>query len=145
MVDGEQRGPDVPDRLFAYGTLMAGFVRHRLLGPAALEAPGRVRGSLLDLGGYPGVVLDDGGWVQGELYRVPDLAARLARLDRAEGYDPADQAGSLYLRRRGVVHVADGPPRDAWLYVYNGPAGGGPRISSGDWRAHVTARRTAFP
>jgi gamma-glutamylcyclotransferase (GGCT)/AIG2-like uncharacterized protein YtfP len=145
MVDGEQRGPDVPDRLFAYGTLMEGFARHPLLGPAVLEGPGRLRGSLLDLGGYPGVVLDDGGWVQGELYRVPDLAARLARLDRAEGYDPAHQAGSLYLRRRVVVHVVDGPPRDAWLYVYNGPAGGGPRIPSGDWRAHVTVRRTASP
>lgn len=143
MAGRERRSPDLPDRVFAYGTLMEGFVRRPLLGPATLEGSGRVRGSLLDLGGYPGVVLDDGGWVQGELYRVPDLAARLARLDRAEGYDPADGAGSLYLRRRVPVHVAEGPPGDAWLYVYNGPPGGGPRIPSGDWRAHVTARLTS--
>ena len=47
------------DRVFAYGTLMAGFSRQPLLGPAVLEGPGRIRGSLYDFGEYPGVVLDD--------------------------------------------------------------------------------------
>jgi gamma-glutamylcyclotransferase (GGCT)/AIG2-like uncharacterized protein YtfP len=140
MVDRLPRGPEALERLFAYGTLMTGLARRPLLGAAILEGPGRVRGSLLDLGDYPGVTLDDGGWVEGELYRLPDLARGLARLDRAEAYDPADEAGSLYLRRRVAVHVADGPPRDAWLYVLNGPPGRGPRVPSGDWRAHLRAR-----
>jgi gamma-glutamylcyclotransferase (GGCT)/AIG2-like uncharacterized protein YtfP len=134
-----QRRP--PDRLFAYGTLMEGFVRRRLLGSATLEGPGQVRGSLLDLGRYPGVVLDGRGWVLGELYRVPDLAARLPRLDLEEGYDPAAPSRSLYLRCRAPVHTAGAPPRDAWLYVLNDPPDGAPRIASGDWRAHVTARQ----
>ena len=128
------------DRVFAYGTLMAGFSHRPLLDPAIFEGYGRIRGCLYDFGEYPGVVLDGTGWVVGELYHVPDLAARLGRLDREEWYDPADPAGSLYVRRSAAVTLADGSARDAWAYVYNGPPGRGSRIESGDWRAHVTAR-----
>ncbi len=128
------------DRIFAYGTLMTGFSRRPLLGPAILDGHGRIRGSLYDFGEYPGVVLDDAGWVTGELYHVPDLAARLESLDREEWYDPADEEGSLYVRRRAPVEVATERARDAWVYVYNGLPGRGPRIDSGDWRAHLTAR-----
>jgi gamma-glutamylcyclotransferase (GGCT)/AIG2-like uncharacterized protein YtfP len=130
-------------RLFAYGTLMEGFSRRPLLGAAVLEGPARARGSLYDFGEYPGLVLDDGGWVAGELYRVPDLPARLPLLDHEEGYDPADEAASLYVRRCAAVEVPLGPAREAWLYVYNGPPGRGPRIDSGDWRVHVLGRRAA--
>ena len=123
---------------------MTGFSRRSLLGPAAtLEGPGRIRGSLYDFLEYPGVVLDDGGWVTGELYRVPDLTARLPELDRAEWYDAADDSGSLYVRRRVRVELDGGEPREAWIYVYNGPPGRGPRIASGDWRAQVAARDAA--
>jgi len=130
-----------PDRLFAYGTLMTGFSRRPLLGLALPEGRARIRGSLYHFGGYPGVVLDDRGWVAGELYRVADLTARLPELDQAEWCDPADEARSLYVRRAVAVHVAAGEVRDAWVYEYNerfGPARGrGPLIESGDWRAHL--------
>jgi gamma-glutamylcyclotransferase (GGCT)/AIG2-like uncharacterized protein YtfP len=130
-----------PDRLFAYGTLMTGFSRRPLIGAALLEGLGRIRGSLYHFGEYPGLVLDDRGWVTGELYRVPDLPARLPALDREEWCDPVDEARSLYVRRRVPVHAAGGEVREAWVYAYNersGPAAGrGPRIESGDWRAHL--------
>lgn len=133
-----------PDRLFAYGTLMTGFSRRPLLGDAVLEGTGRIRGSLYHFGDYPGVVLDGEGWVAGELYRVPDLAARLPALDRAEWCDPADEPASLYVRRTVAVQLPGGDVREAWVYVYNerfGPARGrGPRIESGDWRAHLAGR-----
>jgi gamma-glutamylcyclotransferase (GGCT)/AIG2-like uncharacterized protein YtfP len=134
-----------PDRLFAYGTLMTGFSRHPLLGAALLEGLARIRGSLHHFGEYPGVILDDRGWVAGELYRVADLPARLAALDREEWFDPADEAASLYVRRRVPAHAADGEVREAWVYAYNerfGPAAGrGPRVDSGDWRAHLAGAR----
>jgi gamma-glutamylcyclotransferase (GGCT)/AIG2-like uncharacterized protein YtfP len=130
-----------PERLFAYGTLMTGFSRRPLLGPAVLEGRGRIRGSLYHFGEYPGLVLDDRGWVSGELYRVPDLGARLPALDEAEWCDPADETRSLYVRRTVPVHAAGGPTRDAWVYAYNerfGPAASrGPLVGSGDWRAHL--------
>jgi gamma-glutamylcyclotransferase (GGCT)/AIG2-like uncharacterized protein YtfP len=128
-------------RLFAYGTLMTGFTRRRLLGGAAvLEARARVRGTLYDFGEHPGLGLGGIGWVAGELYRIPDMTTRLPALDEAEGYDPADEAGSLYVRRRVAVLIGDGSSREAWVYVYNGPSGRGRRIESGDWRAHVATR-----
>jgi gamma-glutamylcyclotransferase (GGCT)/AIG2-like uncharacterized protein YtfP len=129
------------DRLFAYGTLMAGFSRRALLGEALLEGPGRIRGSLYHFGEYPGVVLDGRGWVAGELYRVPDLPARLPVLDREEGCDPADETRSLYVRRAVPVHGAGGAVQEAWVYAYNerfgAAVGRGPRVESGDWRAHL--------
>jgi gamma-glutamylcyclotransferase (GGCT)/AIG2-like uncharacterized protein YtfP len=122
---------------------MSGYSRRRLLGDTAvLESRGRVRGSLYDFGEYPGIVLDDDGWVAGELYRVPDLATRLPGLDREEGYDARDEAASLYVRRQVRVVGDGGTGADAWVYVYNdpwGPPGRGPRIVSGDWRAHRPA------
>jgi gamma-glutamylcyclotransferase (GGCT)/AIG2-like uncharacterized protein YtfP len=141
VAHAERRIAVAIDRLFAYGTLMTGLSRRSLLGPAVLEGTGRIRGSLYDFGEYPGVVLDDAGWVTGELYRVPDLAERLTRLDREEWYDAADEARSLYVRRRVTVELDGGTSGDAWVYVYNGPPGRGPRIPSGDWRVHVAARR----
>jgi gamma-glutamylcyclotransferase (GGCT)/AIG2-like uncharacterized protein YtfP len=134
-----------PDRLFTYGTLMTGFSRRALLGAPILEGHGRIRGSLYHFGDYPGVVLDDWGWVTGELYRVPDLAARLPALDREEWCDPADETRSLYVRCRVPVHAAGGEVREAWVYAYNerfGPAAGrGPWVESGDWRAHLAGAR----
>ena len=144
VTDAHPAGSLALDRLFCYGSLMTGFSRWPLLGPAVLEGTARVRGSLYDFGEYPGIVLDDGGWVVGELYRVPDLGVRLPRLDAAEGYDPANPARSLYLRGPVTTHVAPATTRDAWLYVYNPAVGGAPgraaRIDEGDWRAHVAAR-----
>ena len=134
-----------PDRLFTYGTLMTGFSRRPLLGAALLEGRARIRGSLYHFGDYPGVVLDDRGWVVGELYRVTDLAARFPDLDREEGCNPADETRCLYVRRTVPVHTAGAEVRDAWVYVYNerfGPARGrGPLVESGDWRAHLAGAR----
>lgn len=137
-----------PDRLFAYGTLMTDFSRRPLLGAAVLEGFGRIRGSLYHFGDYPGVVLDGRGWVAGELYRVPDLAARFPDLDREEWCDPADETRSLYVRRTVPVHGLAGQTWEAWVYTYNegfGPAAGrGPRVESGDWRAHLAGARGTF-
>jgi gamma-glutamylcyclotransferase (GGCT)/AIG2-like uncharacterized protein YtfP len=133
------------NRLFAYGTLMTGLSRRPLLKGAVFEARGRTRGTLYDLGEYPAVVLDGTGWVHGELYRVPEMAKRLPVLDRAEDYHADDEAGSLFLRRRVAVLIGDGSTREAWIYVLNERGRGrlparGPRITSGDWRAHVATR-----
>jgi gamma-glutamylcyclotransferase (GGCT)/AIG2-like uncharacterized protein YtfP len=134
-----------PDRLFTYGTLMTGFSRRPLLGEARLEGPARIRGSLYHFGEYPGLVLDGRGWVAGELYQVPDLPARLPILDREEWCDPAAETRSLYLRRAVPVHADGGEVREAWVYAYNerfgAAAGRGPRVESGDWRAHLTGAR----
>jgi gamma-glutamylcyclotransferase (GGCT)/AIG2-like uncharacterized protein YtfP len=68
------------------------------------------------------------------------MGRRLPALDEAEGYRADDEPSSLFLRRRVAVLIGDGSNREAWVYVYNGPAGQGSRIDSGDWRVHVETR-----
>jgi gamma-glutamylcyclotransferase (GGCT)/AIG2-like uncharacterized protein YtfP len=119
---------------------MRGYPLHRVLvGRAAFVGEGRVRGMLLDLGGYPGLV--DGvpdatgppragrsrtrPTVKGELYRLDD-AELLATLDREEGYN--------FERLRADVTLADGRRSRAWVYRYRGSRARGTPIPHGDYR-----------
>jgi GntR family transcriptional regulator/MocR family aminotransferase len=134
-----------------YGTLRRGEHNARLLAGVPFLGTGRVDGRLhampttdLRRYGYPCLVdwadPDAISGVAVELYALD--AEGLARADRLEAYDPADEAGSEYVRR--AVDVRDGPVDRAWIYVYNGPREAvGERISDGDWVAH--RRRDGAP
>jgi gamma-glutamylcyclotransferase (GGCT)/AIG2-like uncharacterized protein YtfP len=120
--------------LFAYGTLMRGYVRHHFLAGATLVSAGHVRGRLLDLRGYPGLI-EGAGRVRGEVYRLQDPEL-LPVLDREEGYN--------FVRRRGVVTLAGGRRARAWLYRYRGPRERATPIPDGDYRrARPPAARLA--
>lgn len=97
--------------------------------------PCRMRGGLVDLGRYPGLVPVD-GFVEGELYEVTD-PAMFEVLDRFEGYHPAGTRPSLFVRRRIRLYE---PQLDAWVYTYNKSYQGLPLISSGSWLRHLRAR-----
>ncbi len=122
-----------------YGTLRQGERAYIELGlESRLTALGtvRIRGKLLDLGAYPGLVEGDGE-VTGELYDLPDPTI-LGELDFYELFDPANPETSEFIRRR--VRLAE-PDRDAWVYFHN-PDGVSPLaqapahrvITSGDWK-----------
>ncbi|HXH83826.1 MAG TPA: gamma-glutamylcyclotransferase family protein, partial [Candidatus Tectomicrobia bacterium] len=111
--------------LFVYGTLMRGYALHGGLARGARRVgEGTVRGALLDLGSYPGLV-EGGGRVRGELYRLDDPEL-LPVLDREEGYN--------FQRRRAVVALQDGTRVRAWVYRYRGPRERGRPVPDGDWR-----------
>jgi gamma-glutamylcyclotransferase (GGCT)/AIG2-like uncharacterized protein YtfP len=122
-------------RLFAYGTLMRGYGRHVVLTRGATAmGEGTVRGRLLDLGRYPGLI-DGAGRVRGEVYRLDDPEL-LPVLDREEGYN--------FVRRQGTVTLADGRRVRAWLYRYRGPRERARPIPDGDYRrARPPAARPA--
>jgi len=104
---------------------MRGYPLHRVLARGATRlADGTVRGGLLDLGGYPGLV-EGAGRVSGEVYRLDDPQL-LAVLDREEGYN--------FDRRRAIVTLAGGRRVRAWLYRYRGPRAGATPILDGDYR-----------
>jgi gamma-glutamylcyclotransferase (GGCT)/AIG2-like uncharacterized protein YtfP len=104
---------------------MRGHARHRLLAArATLIGEGTVRGTLLSLGRYPGIV-EGGDRVKGELYRIDD-AELLTAVDREEGYN--------FPRRRAVVTLTDGRRARAWIYRYRGPRERAVVIPAGDWR-----------
>lgn len=123
------RIPPLPDALFVYGTLRRGESRERLLTDHAPTrwSDARVRGRLLDLGAYPGMVAGEGE-VVGELVRFDALAELIRALDEVEAFEGYGRSGSLY--RRVIVWVGDQP---AWSYRFLSAHEGVP-IASGDWR-----------
>jgi gamma-glutamylcyclotransferase (GGCT)/AIG2-like uncharacterized protein YtfP len=133
----------VRDRVFFYGTLMAGFDRRRRAGiDSKLTYAGRgsITASLFDLGLYPAAVPSPDGIVWGELYETEDTPAVLAALDEIEGYSPDNPDRSLYVRSRATVTLPDSRTESAWVYFYNAPLGQAERILSGDYLEHVKVR-----
>ena len=108
--------------LFVYGTLKHGYLRSSMW-PHAPQAivPGLVRGALLDLGAYPGLILGD-DWILGELWTIAaeHIPRTLEVLDQVEGYDPRTDRG-LYLRRPISVWPLGSPmdpPQDSPTQAY---------------------------
>jgi len=102
--------------------------------------PARVRGSLWDLGGYPGLVPDERalGWVAGELWELQGEEI-WAPLDRYEGIDPDEPEPQIYRRDEIEVFARDvSNPVRAWVYVFIGSTAGHRPIASGDWLAMET-------
>jgi gamma-glutamylcyclotransferase (GGCT)/AIG2-like uncharacterized protein YtfP len=113
------------DRLVAYGTLQSSYPTLDRLGLAAVVRPAgrcRFRGTIRDLGAYPGLVLDDGGDCEGELLAVGDPRA-WAVLDRFEG------AGY----RRVRITCDEPAGAEAWVYEMVTPAG--TPVPGGVWPA----------
>jgi gamma-glutamylcyclotransferase (GGCT)/AIG2-like uncharacterized protein YtfP len=102
----------------------------------------RVRGRLIDLGEYPGLVLGGRSSVRAELYELPfggvgsqelrDFRSALAAIDEFEGMDPSDSAASEYVRR--YVQLESPAGAAAWVYVLNKPAERAEPLDVGDWR-----------
>ena len=138
--------PTAPAVLAVYGTLRRGERNDGFLAGCSSLGRATVRGRLHEMPesalrgyAYPALLLGGSSPVVVELYAIPDVAT-LAAADALEAFDPADEAGSQYVRR--AVTVEDGPVASAWIYVYNGPAEEvGERIVDGDWIAHLDRAR----
>ena len=132
-----------PDRLIGlYGTLRDAEVRHSLGLAGRVRRLGRFRlhGILYDLGPYP--ALGPGkGVVHGELYELLDTGA-LAVMDTFEEFDPARPKLSTYIRERWRLRV---PDVECWVYRYNKPVRGLPRVLGGDWLARRKRRAPWTP
>ena len=104
---------------------MKGYDLHHVLARSARFVEfGKVRGRLVDLGPYPGIVTGV-GQVKGEVYRIDDPEL-LAVLDREEGYN--------FERSRVIATLASGRHARVWLYRYRGPRDGAVPIPEGDYR-----------
>lgn len=125
------------DHIFVYGTLRraASRSRHDLLQPATLIGRGTFQGRLYDLGDYPGVVASDdpADLVHGEIHRLHDPAATLARLDRYEGCDESAATPTEYVRAVADIRLPAGGSVHAYVYVYQRSLAGLRRIDSGDY------------
>ena len=128
----------MPHHLFVYGTLLPELAPAGWRGPLSRcvrVGRGSLPGRLYDLGDYPGLVPDPSatGRVTGKVLRLPEPEDVLWVLDGYEAFDPADPAGSLFLRLPQEVDLDDGPRLACWVYVYNRDVGGAPLIPGGDY------------
>jgi len=125
-------------RIFLYGTLRRGGSRDvlKFYEGAAFVSVARLRGTLYDLGNYPGLILDDeADFVIGELFDVTVQA--LAGLDEWEGIDPSKPDAGEYRRLQTTVEKPDGSPQQCWVYeIRSEVCAGRPVIESGDWLSH---------
>lgn len=137
MTDEDQTEDSTGAHLFVYGTLRQGCSSHELLQRlgARLVTAGYIRGLLYDLGEYPGAVEGSGGRnrVFGEVYWLPRAARAFKVLDDFEGFDPAEQAVSLFERRTTTVTLAGGGEMQAWIYWLAGARRSGRRVASGNY------------
>ncbi len=118
--------------VFVYGTLRRGEANdiNRLQPAPRWLGPARIRGTLYDLGPYPGALLGGEGWVEGEVYAI--TPALEAVLDRIEEVTP-EPSGEY--QRRQVTLDLDGQRLRCLVYEIDAQrVRGRPRIPSGDWR-----------
>lgn len=125
-------------RIFIYGSLRRGAAggMARLLQPGTQPLGlGRIRGRLVDLGAYPGLVPGGLGWVVGELHLLIDTGNVLERLDRYEGCGPDDLPPYEFERVQRPVRRLTGGEFSAWVYVFRGDTRPYRVIPSGDYLA----------
>ncbi|HVA64361.1 MAG TPA: gamma-glutamylcyclotransferase family protein [Terriglobales bacterium] len=135
-----------PRHVFFYGTLLP---RHapaeirpaldelRPLGAAVLRGA-----RLYDLGEFPGAVADPSGpELRGQIFRLPPQPeGLLRRLDEYEGYDPGNDAESLFVRRARRVCLTGGRSVNAWVYFYNRSPGQAGVLANGSYRSRGSRR-----
>jgi gamma-glutamylcyclotransferase (GGCT)/AIG2-like uncharacterized protein YtfP len=122
-----------------YGSLLPGLGAADELGVShALRfvGPCRIRGTLYDLGDYPGL-RESSGTVIGELFEITDRSV-LSQIDAFEEYREGAPGESVY--RRELVDLIEPASTRAWLYIYNDEASPSRRVSHGDWRRHLAER-----
>jgi gamma-glutamylcyclotransferase (GGCT)/AIG2-like uncharacterized protein YtfP len=132
-----RHGVESPN-LFVYGTLRsaADTKWSRFLASISRFAgPGRTRGLLFQLGGYPGMVVSahDDAWVIGEVYSLNEPSSAWPVLDAYEGCGPADPPPHQFERQIVDVLLDNGQTISAWVYVYCLATGDKVRIRTGDY------------
>jgi gamma-glutamylcyclotransferase (GGCT)/AIG2-like uncharacterized protein YtfP len=120
-----------PRYVFVYGTLRRGEQRdiNRLQPAPIFISLGHIKGTLYDLGSYPGVRLGGAQWVQGEVYQITLELER--QLDAIEEVWP-QQTGE-YARRAVVVQCAGASLTCLVYEVAEQRTSGRVIIGSGDW------------
>ncbi len=117
--------------IFVYGTLRQGGERESAMKQGRTENPelGKIRGKLVNLGNYPGLIEGEGE-VVGEIHTYDDIDSALNRLDQIEGFHSHGYQNNLFERVICDV-ITNDKVLQAWTYRWNDS--NGEIIDSGDW------------
>lgn len=124
--------------LFLYGTLLPNHAAKEATHIVRLfnhVGPAYVPGRLYDFGDYPGAILDQSAETSicGELVAMPPDQTLIDELDKYEEFDASNPEGSLFIRKRTKVMLANGESLQAWIYVYNRDLGDAPIVQGGNY------------
>jgi gamma-glutamylcyclotransferase (GGCT)/AIG2-like uncharacterized protein YtfP len=134
-------------QLFVYGSLRQGFNSPAYAYISQyfdLNAHGKIRGCLYDLGNYPAAIpTEEDKWITGELYTIrqaDEFDWAIAQLDDYEGVDATEDESGYYARQLTEVKTNDGRLEKAWVYWFTGSTEGKPPIDSGDLLEYLAHR-----
>lgn len=123
--------------IFVYGTLKHGYGNYNSLlrGNTEKEVVAKIKGSLYDLGWFPGVVENNLDDTFGELMFIPEdkYDSVLMRVDSLEGYHAGDESHNMYNRKKVVAVGSDGKEYDAYTYIWNSNVNESQKIKNGNW------------
>ena len=95
-----------------------------------------VKGTMYDLGEFPGLLPEGDAIVKAELYRIINPEA-LEVMDIFEGFNIEKPELSLFKRELIKLDVED---IEAHIYYYNDSVIDAFEVFGGDWRTHIAAR-----
>lgn len=129
--------------LIVYGSLLRNDdgKQHFLLQDAEYRGEVSLEGRLFAVASYPGVVLERGCVVRGELYRLSNTELTLRNVDEYEECSSTFPEPHEYRRIVTTAKTDNGEQVEAWLYLYNRSTAGLLAIPSGDYRQFLRELR----
>lgn len=118
-------------QVFVYGALRRGALHSWRMESSRFVAEGLVRGTLVKVDWYPGLVLGGEGWVRGEIYEV--TPETLASLDEFEGVGVEGDRDGEYRRITAEVRLEDGSLTECLVYEWLKGITDYEVVTNGDW------------
>lgn len=118
-------------KVFVYGALRSGASHAWRMERARLFGQATVRGTLVKVDWYPGLVLEGETEVKGEVYEVDEETLR--ELDEFEGIGVEDERNDEYKRVQALVRLQDGGTITCSIYEWQLGVESYEVVSHGDW------------
>ncbi len=133
--------------LFVYGTLRKGVdipINKKIGKDLEWIGVGKLKGSLYDIGSYPGAVNDSSASViKGDVFKLLNPEKTLAILDKYERFYPDNLTKSDYIRKDETIELESDEQVVAGIYWYNQSVKGKVWIEKGDYLEYLKEKKTA--
>lgn len=118
-------------KVFVYGSLRQGALHAWRMAQADFVGKATVKGTLVKIDWYPGLILEGETLIQGEVYEVG--VETLRELNEFEGIGIQDDRNDEYKRVKTIVVLADGREWECSLYEWQLGVANYEVVANGDW------------